>query len=57
MLKIGDKVKILRKDIFHLKYVKNPVGTVTEIDGSYIMVRPRYKRWVIELYQNEVEVQ
>ena len=56
-MKIGDKVKILRKDIFHLKDVENPTGTVTNVNGSYITVRPRYKRWVIELYPNEVEVQ
>ena len=54
---VGDKVKITRKDIFHLKNVKgkNRWGRITDIDGEYIMVKPRYKRWEIELYRCEIE--
>ena len=53
---VGDKVQIIRQDIFHLKDVtgKRRWGTITQIDGAYIYVRPRYKRWEIELYDCEI---
>lgn len=57
-LQIGDRVEILRKDIFHLNGVEgwDRWGTVTDIDGFYITVRPKRKRWEIELYDNEVKL-
>ena len=54
-MKIGDKVKILRKDIFNLKYRKNRNGIITDIDGYYIDVRPMWCSWIIELYPNEIK--
>lgn len=50
----GDKVEILRKDIFHLKHRKNRNGIITYINGSYIYVRPMWCRWEIELYECEI---
>ena len=55
-VKVGDKVQILRKDIFHLRRRKNVIGKITSIDGSLIMVKPQYCKWEIELYPNEVRL-
>jgi len=53
---IGDKVEILRKDIFHLKNVKRPIyGFVQNVDGDYIDVMPEGVDWIIELYPNEIK--
>lgn len=41
MIKVGDKVKILRQDVFHLQYRYNRRGIVTNVDGAYITVRHR----------------
>lgn len=54
--KVGDKVRILRMDIFHLKHRKNRNGIITEIDGEYIYVRPMWCRWTIELYRHEIKL-
>jgi hypothetical protein len=56
MVKNGDKVKILRKDIYHLKHRKNRNGTVTNVNGYLILVRPMWCNWEVELYPNEVEL-
>jgi len=53
---IGDKVKILREDIFHLKHRKNKNGIAVDIDGDYIYVKPMWCEWTIKLYPNEVEL-
>ena len=50
----GDKVEILRKDIYHLKHRKNRNGIVVNVDGSYILVRPMWCKWEIKLYSNEI---
>ena len=55
MFKKGNRVKILRKDIFHLKHRRNRNGTITRVDGGYIYVRPTYVKWEIELYATEIE--
>jgi hypothetical protein len=52
---VGDRVRIKRKDIFHLAHRKNRNGVITAIDGSYHFVRPMWCRWEIELYPNEIE--
>jgi hypothetical protein len=54
MFKVGNKVEILRQDIFHLKHRKNRNGIIVAIDGSYIDVRPMWCKWIIELYPNEI---
>jgi len=56
MNKVGDRVEIIRTDIFHLKHRKMPVyGRVTNIDGDYILVRPMWCQWEIELYPCEIK--
>ena len=55
-MKVGDKVFILRTDIKSLEHRKKPVyGRITGIDGEYILVRPQWCRWVIELYRSEIK--
>lgn len=56
MIKVGDKVKILKKDIFYLQYRHNRTGIVTGIDGDQITVRPNWVYWTIQLSPNEFEV-
>lgn len=52
---VGDRVRILRKDIRDLDHRKDPVyGVITNINGAYIMVKPSWCRWEIELYPNEI---
>jgi hypothetical protein len=55
---VGDKVKILRQDIYHLQNVQGEKrwGTITEvITADVYIVRPRYCRWETELYYGEIE--
>ena len=54
-MKVNDRVKILRTDIRDLDHRTNRYGIVTAIDGEYVMVRPMWCRWVIELYPNEIK--
>ncbi|KKL98898.1 hypothetical protein LCGC14_1819870, partial [marine sediment metagenome] len=51
MYKIGDKVVILRKDI---KDLPTTLGTITDIRGHLIMVRPDNSRREIKLYLKEI---
>jgi len=55
-MKKGDKVEILRKDIFHFNHRKNRNGRIINIDGALIDVKPMWCNWIIELYPNEVRV-
>ena len=53
--KTGDQIKILRTDIKDLEHRQKPVnGVVTAVDGAYILVKPSWCRWEIELYPNEI---
>ncbi len=54
-MRVGDRVRI-KPEIFHLKHRRNRNGVVTHINGSYIMVRPMWCSWTVELYPNELEV-
>lgn len=56
MFKVGDRVYILRRDIFSLKHRKNRNGIITDIDGAYILVRPMWCTWETELYPNEIKL-
>lgn len=57
MIKIGDKVRILRSDIKSLEHRDKPVtGRITSIDGEYVLVKPSWCNWVIELYRSEVAI-
>jgi hypothetical protein len=54
--KKGDKVEIVGNIPFHLKDSPRPlIGRVTNVDGSYILVKPKYKRWEAEFYPNELK--
>lgn len=56
MFKVGDKVIILRQDVFVLRNRKVKKGVVQRIDGEYIYVRPSYLKWELELYANEIKI-
>jgi hypothetical protein len=54
--KKGDKVEIISNIPFGLLYDSSPLlGTVISVDGFYIIVRPRYKRYTAEFYENEIK--
>lgn len=54
MFKIDQRVEILAK-LAPLKHRKPPLhGYITAIDGSYILVRPTWCDWEVELYPNEL---
>jgi len=56
-MKVGQRVEIIRQDIFHLRHrlSKGKVyGFITDIDGQYILVRPAWCKWEIELYPCEL---
>ena len=55
--KKGDRVEMLSN--LSKEITKNDppyIGTVISVDGSYILVRPRYKRWFQEFYPNELKL-
>lgn len=55
--KKGDIVEIISNIPFQLKKKQPPyIGTITNVDGFYILVKPRYQRWEIELYPNELKM-
>jgi len=54
--KKGDVVEIVGNIPFHLQKKKRPlIGTVTNVNGSYILVRPKFQRWVAEFYPGEIK--
>lgn len=53
---LGDKVSIIRQDIFHLKHRKIRTGVITRVLSSDVFyVRPSWCKWEIELYACEIE--
>jgi hypothetical protein len=53
--KKGDRVEIVGNIPFALKDKPRPLlGTVTNVDGFYILVKPLYQRWEGEWYANEL---
>jgi hypothetical protein len=54
-VKVGTRVKIISNIPHQLKTEDEQMGTVTNIDGSYILVRPRQKSYECEFYPNELE--
>ena len=56
LMKVGDRVRILRQDIAGLYHRKNRNGVVTHIDGALILVRPMWCTWQTELYPEEIRV-
>ncbi len=56
-MKAGDKVEITGNIPFPLKGKSRPIlGTVIDVDGAYVFVKPRYRKWVVELLENEVRL-
>lgn len=56
--KKGDKVEILSNlpPEYTMTRTKPYLGTVTNVDGSYITVKPKYQRWEGEWYPNELKL-
>jgi len=54
--KKGDKVEIVGNIPFDLLNAAKPIiGTIVSIDGFYILIRPKYKRYIAEFYANEIK--
>ena len=52
---VEDKVEIIANIPFQLKNKPKPLlGTITAIDGDYILVRPKYQRYECEFYTSEL---
>ena len=55
-MRVGNKVEIIRTDIKLLEHRKRPLyGWITNINGEYIMVKPSWCSWEIELYPCEIK--
>ena len=55
--KKGSIVEITSNIPSRLSDSKRPLlGTITNIDGEYILVRPKYQRWVCEFYRCELKL-
>lgn len=52
--KVGERVEILRQDIFERPKGKRWFGRITRINGGYIYVRPMRCNWETELYDVEI---
>lgn len=48
---VGNRVKIKNFTEIH----NGMLGYIEEIDGGYIMVRPRWAKYIIELYHCEID--
>jgi len=56
-IKVGDKVEIVGNIPAPLKNKPRPLlGRVTNVDGAYILVKPRYQRWEGEFYPGELKI-
>lgn len=54
--KVGEKVEIIANVPFVLKNKPKPLfGTITNIDGAYISVKPKYHKWIAEFYPSELK--
>lgn len=52
----GDKVNIIRRDIFALEHRKIRTGVITKkLSSDVFYVRPSWCKWEIELYACELE--
>lgn len=55
---VGDKVKIIRQDIYSLNSIQGGKrwGTITEVIAADVyIIKPRYQRWETELYYCEIK--
>lgn len=56
-LKAGVKVEIIGNIPFYLKDKPKPLlGTITNVNGAYILVKPKYQRWEAEFYPSELKI-
>ena len=56
-LRAGVKVEIIGNIPFHLKDKPRPLlGIITNVNGAYILVKPKYQRWEAEFYPNELKI-
>lgn len=56
-MKIGDRVEMLSNlSKEELKMKKPRIGFVEAVNGDYILVRPRYKKYQIDFLRNEVKL-
>lgn len=54
--KIGDPVEIIGNIPYQLKDKPRPLlGKIIDIDGAYILVRPKYQRYECEFYRGEIK--
>jgi hypothetical protein len=55
--RVGDRVRIKnhRTMIAWGKRTPQPIGFITNINGAYILVRPRWQKHEIEFYPNEIQ--
>lgn len=53
---VGDRVEILgyEKVVSWGKLKPQKFGYVTNVNGAYILVRPRWQKFVVERYPNEL---
>lgn len=55
--KVGDRVEIIGNIPFQLHKEPPPfLGKITDINGAYIYVRPKYKRYICEFYSCELKL-
>ena len=55
-LKVGNTVEIIGNIPFELKDKQKPIlGKITNIDGAYILVKPKYQRHECEFYSGELK--
>jgi hypothetical protein len=66
-MKVGDKVEILpivaslqpdecKNNGLVVRKKYNQYGTIISINGEYIIVKPKYRKWEIECYENELKI-
>ena len=52
----GDWVEILGNIPFPLKDKPRPIiGEVTNVNGEYVLVKPKYQTWDAEFYHSELQ--
>lgn len=56
-MKKGDRVQIIGNIPYQLRSKPKPLlGTIVNINGAYILVRPKYKRYLVEFYDIELKL-
>jgi hypothetical protein len=62
-MKVGDKVQILppisplqsKEAMVGKDVIRGQYGTVTAINGAYVLVRPKRRRWEADCLMNELQ--